>query len=83
MSTATQITIYLKESDRWEDILRMPRKENVAGEGAFHAVGGFIGRNRVRTASLVDAGGELPVMVIFTDLEEHVGRVLPRLRFIP
>jgi PII-like signaling protein len=27
----------------------------------------------------VEAGGELPVIIIFVDFEEHVMRVLPRL----
>jgi uncharacterized protein len=80
MKTASQVTIYLNDSDKWHQILHMLRKENVAGASVFHAVGGFIGRNSVHTAGLVDAGGTLPVLVIFVDSEEHVDRVLPRLR---
>jgi len=80
MNTAVQVTLYLNESDKWQDILLMLRQENVAGASAFHAVGGFNGRNRVHTSSLVEAGGDLPVVIVFVDLEEHVGRVLPKLR---
>jgi uncharacterized protein len=86
MSTAIQVTIYLNESDRWNhkplhlEILRYLRQENVAGACAFHAVAGFTGRNRVHTSSLVEAGGNLPVVLIFVDLEEHVSRVIPKLR---
>lgn len=72
MDTAVQVTIYLTESDKWEPILQMLRRENVAGASALHAVAGFIGRNRVHTASLVEAGGNLPVIMIFVDREEHV-----------
>jgi|SRR5580698_4909412 PII-like signaling protein len=79
MKTAVQVTMYLKESEPWNQILQMLRRENVAGAGAFHAVAGFIGRNRVHTAGLVEAGGNLPVMIVFVDLEEHVSRVLPKL----
>jgi uncharacterized protein len=43
-------------------------------------VAGFNGRNRVHTAGLVEAGGDLPVIIIFVDFEEHVTRVLPKLR---
>ena len=46
----------------------------------FHAVAGFTGRHRVKTSSLVDAGGKLPLVIIFVDTSEHVERVLPRLR---
>jgi PII-like signaling protein len=28
----------------------------------------------------VDAGGQLPVIIIFVDTDEHVGRVLPTLK---
>lgn len=79
MNTAVQVTVYLNESDKWNQILQMLRQENVAGASAFHACAGFNGRNRVHTSSLVDAGGDLPVVIIFVDLEEHVSRVLPKL----
>ena len=86
MATAVQVTIYLNESDRWQkrplatEILRMLRQEGVAGASAFHAIAGFNGRDSVHTSGLVDAGGNLPVVVFFVDLEEHVGRVLPKLK---
>jgi PII-like signaling protein len=79
MSTAVQVTIYLNESDNWSQILQMLRRENVATASAFHAVAGFNGRNQMTTASLVEAGGNLPGVIVFVDLEEHVSRVLPRL----
>jgi len=71
--------MYLNESDKWNQILQMLRRENVAGACAFHAVAGFNGRNPVHTAKLVEAGGDLPVIIIFVDFEEHVRRVLPKL----
>ena len=86
MTTAVQVTIYLNESDLWHnrplhvEILQMLRAENVAGASAFHAIAGFNGRNNVHTTSLVDGGGNLPVVIIFVDWEQHVARVLPRLR---
>lgn len=79
MKTAVQVTMYLTESDKWEKVLQTLRREGVAGASAFHAVAGFLGRNSVHTASLVEAGGNLPVVVIFVDFEEHVRRVLPEL----
>jgi PII-like signaling protein len=79
MNTAVQVTMYLNESDEWNRILQMLRHENVAGASAFHAVAGFNGRNRVHTSGLVEAGGNLPVIIVFVDLERHVSRVLPKL----
>ena len=83
---AVQITMYLNEADQWQhgplhlEILKYLREENVAGATVFHAVAGFTGRSRVKTSSLVDAGGKLPVVIVFVDSEEHVQRVLPKLR---
>jgi hypothetical protein len=77
--------MYLNESDQWHkrplhiEILQMLRAEGVAGASAFHAVAGFNGRDSVHTSRLVDAGGSLPIVIIFVDFEEHVNRVLPKL----
>lgn len=83
---AVQVTIYLTEGDSWHyrplhlEILKYLREENVFGAVAFHAVAGFLGRSKVRTAHLIEAGGELPVVLTFVDTDEHVSRVLPRLK---
>ncbi len=83
---AVQITIYLNEADEWRrkplhlEILKYLRDENVAGATVFHAVAGFTGRSRVHTTTLVEAGGKLPVVITFVDTDEHVNRVLPKLR---
>jgi hypothetical protein len=83
---AVQVTIYLNEADQWRhrplhlEILTFLRKENVYSATAFHAVAGFLGRHRVETSHLVEAGGKLPVVIIFVDTDEHVSRVLPTLK---
>ena len=82
---AVQVTIYLNEADEYQRkplylaILNYLREQNVAGATAFHAVAGFTGRMRVKTASLVEAGGKLPVVIVFVDADEHVERVLPEI----
>jgi len=83
---AVQVTIYLNEADQWRhrplhmEILNYPRKENVYAATAVHAVAGFLGRHRVETSHLVEAGGKLPVIIVFVDTDEHVSRVLPTLK---
>jgi uncharacterized protein len=83
---AVQITMYLNESDQWHhkplhiEILNYLHSENVYAATVLHAVGGFLGRQRVKTSHLVDAGGKLPIIVIFVDTDEHVSRVLPTLK---
>lgn len=83
---AVQVTIFLTEGDSWHhrplhlQILKYLREENVFGAVTYHAVAGFLGRDRVHTAHLVEAGGDLPVVLTFVDTDEHVSRVMPRLR---
>jgi uncharacterized protein len=83
---AVQVTIYLTEGDSWRhrpthlEILKYLREENVAEGVVLHSVAGFLGRSKVRTAHLVEGGGELPIIVTFVDTDEHVNRVLPKLR---
>ncbi len=83
---AVQVTIYLNESDRWQGrplnmaILNYLHDENVYAATTLHCVAGFLGRQRVRTSHLVDAGGKLPVIIIFVDTDEHVSRVLPKIK---
>jgi len=83
---AVQVTMYLTEGDSWHHrplhlaVLKYLREESVFGAVVYHAVAGFLGRGSVHTAHLVEAGGELPVVVSFVDTDEHVTRVLPKLR---
>ena len=83
---AVQVTLYLNEGDKWQhrplylEILTYLRNEGVYAASALHAVAGFLGRHKVETAHLVDAGGKLPVIIIFVDTDEHVSRVLPTLK---
>jgi PII-like signaling protein len=83
---AVQVTIYLNESDRWQGkplhlaVLNYLRSENAYAACVLHAVAGFLGRQRVKTSHLVDAGGKLPVIIVFVDTDEHVSRVLPKLK---
>src|SRR5512146_1621682 len=83
---AVQVTIYINESDKWQGrplhlaVLNYLHEENVFSACVTHAVAGFLGRMRVKTSHLVDAGGKLPVIVVFVDADEHVSRVLPKLK---
>ena len=83
---AVQVTIYLNEADQWHhrplhmEILSHLRKVNVYAATALHAVAGFLGRHRVETAHMVEAGGKLPVIITFVDTDDHVNRVLPTLK---
>ncbi len=83
---AVQVTMYINESDKWQGkplhlaVLNYLRDEGVYAACVLHAVGGFLGRMRVKTSHLVDAGGKLPLLIIFVDTDEHISRVLPKLK---
>jgi uncharacterized protein len=83
---AVQVTIYLNQADQWRhrplhlEILKYLRQENVYAATTIHAVAGFLGRHRVETSHLIEAGGKLPVIIIFVDTDEHVSRVLPTIK---
>jgi uncharacterized protein len=83
---AVQVSIYLNESDEWHrkplhlELLKFLREQNIAGATVLHAVAGFTGRGRVKTATLVDAGGKLPLLVTFVDTADHIDRVLPTIK---
>jgi PII-like signaling protein len=83
---AVQVSIYLNEADEWHhrplhlEMLRYLHQQDVAGATVLHAVAGFTGRGRIKTSTLVDAGGKLPLVLTFIDAEEHVSRVLPHIR---
>ena len=81
-----QVTIYLNEADKWQhkplyiELLNYLSSAGVAGGTVLHAVAGFTGRHKVETSHLVDVGGKLPIILTFIDYEEHVERVLPKLK---
>lgn len=83
---AVQVSIYLNEADEWHrkplhlELLRYLREQEIAGATVLHAVAGFTGRGRVKTSSLVDAGGKLPLVLTFVDRADRVERVLPQIR---
>jgi PII-like signaling protein len=83
---AVQVTMYLNEADQWHrrplhmEVLNYLRREGVYAATAVHTVAGFLGRHKVETSHLVDAGGKLPVVITFVDTDEHVSRVLPTLK---
>ncbi len=84
--SAVQISIYLSEADEWHhrplhlELLNFLREQEIAGATVLHAVAGFTGRGRVKTSTLVDAGGRLPLVLTFVDTADHIDRVLPRVK---
>ena len=78
--------MYLNEADQYQrrplhlQILQYLQENKVADAIVFHGVAGFIGLSRVKTSSLVDAGGKLPLLLTFVDEEDHIETLLPKLK---
>jgi PII-like signaling protein len=83
---AKLVSVYINEADEWRrkplhlELLRMLHHEGLAGATVVRAVAGFTGKGGIQTTSLVDAGGKLPLVVQFVDVEENVQRVMPQVR---
>jgi uncharacterized protein len=82
------VSVYINEADRWQrrplhqEILRLLNREGLAGGTVLRAVGGFTGGRGLQTGALLDASGQLPLVVQFVDTEENVTRVIPMIRNI-
>lgn len=81
-----KISIYINEADEWHhrplhtEVLRMLKDHGLAGGTVLRGVEGFTAKLGIQTASLVDAGGKLPLVIEFIDTAEDVERILPRIR---
>jgi hypothetical protein len=81
-----RISVYINEADEWRrrplhlEILRLLQEHRLAGGTVLRGVAGYTRDGGVQTASLVDAGGRLPLVVEFIDSAEAADRVLPLLR---
>ena len=72
---------HAKHGDRYEVVTTMdPAHVETPDLAKTYAVAGFTGHGRVKTSTLVDAGGKLPLVLTFIDKEEHVERVLPQIK---
>lgn len=85
LGTATQVTIYIGESDRWGQkplymaILELLKKEDCAGATVTRGVSGFGAHSRIRSASIVALSTDLPLRIEWVDDPARVDRILPRL----
>src|SRR6266508_6028167 len=84
-ASAQQVWIFIKETDHWHHkplflaLLDMLRHEGVAGATVIRGIAGFGARGQIHTATLVELGGELPIVIIFVDRADRVARIMPQL----
>jgi CBS domain-containing protein len=84
--TGQCITVYFGEADRWQQqplsmaLLETLRREGYRGATITRGVASFGAGSRIRTATLVDVAGDLPMMLTVVETPERVARLLPTLR---
>ncbi len=73
VGTATKVTIYIGESDRWSQkplymaILEMLKSEDCAGATVLRGLAGFGAHSRIHTATIVDLSADLPLVIVWVD----------------
>ena len=83
---AVQVTIYLNESDQWHhrplhaEILKYLRAGKCLCGDRVPCRGRISRTPAGEDQPSCRCGGQLPVIIIFVDTDEHVGRVLPKLK---
>ena len=86
VGTATKVTVYIGESDRWAGkplhmaILDVLKAADCAGATVTRGIAGFGSHSRIRTASIVDLSADLPLIVEWVDDPARVERVMPKIK---
>ena len=80
---AKRVSIFINEGDKWHGrplhlaLLEALAKEGMAGATVIRAVAGYTRSAGITTTSLVDAGGQLPLVIEFIDSEDNVDHMMP------
>jgi hypothetical protein len=84
--TGQCLTVYFGEADQWQQqplslaLLEMLRREGCSGATVTRGVASFGAGSRIKTATLVDLAGDLPMVLTVVETPERVARLLPKLR---
>ncbi|WP_454782665.1 DUF190 domain-containing protein [Legionella sp. WA2022007384] len=80
------VSVYINEADKWQhrplylELLSMLDKHEIVGGTVLRALAGFTYNNPIVSASLVDIGSKLPLIVQFVDTVEKVDAILPKVK---
>lgn len=79
------LKIYIGESDKWHGenlfntIVKMAKKEGMAGATVYRGIEGFGASSRIHTAKILRLSEDLPVIVEIIDSEEKINNFLAKL----
>jgi len=83
--TGQRLTVYFGEADRWQHhslalaLLEMLRREGCSGATVTRGVAGFGAGSRIKTATLAELSGDLPMILTVVDSPERLARLLPNI----
>ena len=83
--TATRITVYLGETDRWHhhpvytEIVHRAHAAGLAGATVLRGIEGYGRSSRIHTTRILSLSEDLPVVVVIVDTDEKVRAFLPQL----
>ena len=83
--TGQRITVYFGERDTWQHhslalaFLEMLRHEGCSGATVIRGVAGFGAGSRIKTATLVELSGDLPLVLTVVDTPARVADLLPKI----
>ena len=79
------LRIFIGEQDKWEGtplfeaIVRLARKEGMAGATVLKGILGFGCKSHLHTASLFRLSEDLPIIIEIVDSEEKINAFIPHL----
>lgn len=83
---ALRVSIFINEGDKWHgkplhlELLQALAHQGIAGATVVRGVAGYTRSAGISTTSLVDAGGKLPLVVEFIDVDDDVDRLMPTIK---
>lgn len=79
------LRVFVGETDKWrgkplyEEIVRLARKEGMAGATAIKGLMGFGQNSRIHTAKILRLSEDLPIVIEIVDSQEKIDAFLPLL----
>ena len=83
--TGQRLTVYFGEADRWQHhslalaLLETLRREGCSGATVARGVAGFGAGSRIKTVTLAELSGDLPMVLTVVDSPECIARLLPNI----
>ncbi len=81
-----RVSIYIGENDHYKGqslymaLLEFLHRAGASGATVLRGLAGYGAHSRIHTATIVTLSADLPIIVVWVDVEERVERLLPQIR---